>query len=241
MKNFFLLIIIVSLLQVSCRDEALFNSGVTTVDTLNLSEFTRIEVQNTFEIELVADTVNKVLVSCGENLQKSIKIKVVDNILYLDHDINNNWSRQYEKVKLKLHSRPFSEIYVRKPVKIFNRDVFKGSSFLLVDFEKYTELDINLDVEFCGILMSSDNFGQYKVKGKAKEASIWGWGSCFVYADSLFTHNCTVLQRGMGDVYVNASDNLNVSIQFTGNVFYTGNPSNISVEDSLGSGKLYKK
>jgi hypothetical protein len=241
MKVFILLILSFFLLQVSCVDDALFDGSVTVTDTIDLPDFSIIKVNNTFEVELVSDTVNKVLVSCGENLQKSVKIKVVDGTLYLDHDIKNNWSRKYQKVKLILHSKPFAELVVYKPVRIFNRDEYKGSSFFFVDFEKYTELDVNLDVDFCGVYMSSDNFGQYKVKGKANSAEIWGWGSCMVRADSLLVGDCHVLHRGMGDVYVNALNSLNVSIQFTGNVFYTGNPATISIENSQGSGKLLKK
>lgn len=239
--EFAFLFFVIILINTSCIDEALFDRGEMVTDTIDLPDFSTIEAKNTFEIELVTDTSNKLLVTCGENLQPYIKIKVVDGILYLDHDIKNNWSRKYEKVKLKLYSKPFGRVNVWKPVKIFNTTPYKGPAFTFVDFMKYSELDLDLDVDYCRIAMSSDNFGNYKVKGWAREAELWGWGSCTVHAESLLVNNLYVLHRGMGNVHVNAIDNLSVSIQFTGNVYYYGNPTNISVDSGKGSGKLLKK
>jgi len=41
-------------------------------------------------------------------------------------------------------------------------------------------------------------------------------------------------------MYVNATDNLTVSLEFTGNIFYKGNPSKIVIENQSSSGKLIK-
>ncbi len=226
---------------VACTDDAFFNAGPTVTNEIALPGFDVIEAQNMYELELVNDTVNKIQITCGKNLQSHLDVKVVDNILYLNHDVKNTWSRKYEKIKLKLYSRPFSRINVRQPVKIFNKDIYKGPAFTLVDWGKFSEVDMNVDVEYCLIAMSSDNFGNFKVKGKAATATFWGWGSCLVRADSLITNNCTVLHRGMGNVYVHAVDQLNVSIEFSGNIYYTGNPSNLVIDNHTGSGMLVKK
>jgi hypothetical protein len=222
----------------SCSDDSLFNSGVVKTKVIDISKFTTIEVESIFEIELVSDTIYRIYVTGGENLQPLIKTEVKEEVLYLSHTIKNNWSRNYEKVKLKIHTRPFSRINVRKPVKIFNNDIYKGNEFSLVDFGKYCELDMNVDVDNCLVAMSSDNFGRFKVKGNAGYAQIWGWGSCVVRADSLVTGNCYVLHRGIGNVYVNVTGNLDVLLQFSGNIYYKGLPAVINVQDSSGTGKL---
>lgn len=239
MKLKALIYLVISLLSASCIDEALFNGGVVVSKTQNLSDYSTIEIESSFEIELISDTVNKVVVSCGENLQPFIKIEVVNDILYLKHEIKNNWSRNYERVKLELHTRPFGVISVRKPVRIYTTRVYKAPSFGFVDYMKYSELDLDIDVDDCMVVMSSDNFGQYKVRGTAKRANFWGWGSCLVRADSLITDHCYILHRGMGNVYVNSTGQLNADIQSTGNVYYTGNPAQINFQRK-GSGNLIK-
>ncbi len=224
----------------SCIDDALFNGGEVVSKTLDLPDYSTIEVESTFEIELLNDTINKVVVRCGENLHPYIKIEVVNDILYLKHEIKNNWSRKYERVKLELHTKPFGNFNVRKPVRIYTNQVYKAPYFGFIDFMKYSELDINIDVEDCLIAMSSDNFGQFKVKGRASRAHLWGWGSCLVNADSLQTNYCYVLHRGMGNVFVNTTGQLDADIQFTGNVYYSGNPAQVNLQRT-GSGNLIKK
>jgi hypothetical protein len=88
--------------------------------------------------------------------------------------------------------------------------------------------------------MDSDNFGRFKLKGQTYSAYFEGWGSCQVRADSLAVSNdCFVKHRGMGDIYVNALSLLSVSLEYTGNIYYTGNPPQI-IEKELSSGRLIK-
>lgn len=237
-KNY--IYIIVLFIATSCIDDALFNGGEVVSKTLDLPDYSTIEVESSFEIELLSDTVNKVVVRCGENLHPYIKIEVVNDILYLKHEIKNNWSRKYERVKLELHTKPFSRINVYKPVRIYTAQVYEAPTFAYVDFMKYSELDVNVNVSYCLIGMSSDNFGQYIIKGHSDQAELYGWGSCLVNADSLQTKSCYVLHRGMGNVFVNTSGQLDADIQFTGNVYYSGNPAHINLQRT-GSGNLIKK
>jgi hypothetical protein len=143
-------------------------------------------------------------------------------------------------VKLEIHTGPFSRINVRQPVKIWNTKVYKGPSFSLVDFGKYCELDMRVDVDYCHVGMSSDNFGQFRIRGNARQGDFWGWGSCTVRADSLFTEQCSVLHRGIGNVFVNASGQLDVSLQSSGNVYYSGNPTRIN-KIQQGTGNIFKE
>ena len=229
------------LLIISCN-KALFNAGDTVTRELKIEvQFSIIDIENIFDITLVNDTVNKVLVTCGENLQPYVSIKVKDGILYFDHSVKENWSRSYQKIKLEVHLTFGPRIDIHEPISLKTLGVFKADNFTLVDFWKVSEVDINLDVNFCGIYMSSDNFGYFKVKGKAQTADIWGWGSAYVLADSLVTQNCHVIQRGMADVHVNVTGQLAVSLEFTGDVYYRGNPTEVIIEKQTSTGKLIKE
>lgn len=240
MKATYFCIIFFFIWSTSCVDDTLFNGGAITTEVTDIPQFSTIEVESIFEIELVTDTVTRIYKICGENLLPHVKTEVKEGVLYLKHTIKGDWSRSYEKVKLKIHTPPFSGINVRRPVKIFNKDIYKGNTFSLVDFGKYCELDVHVDVNYCLVAMSSDNFGRFKLKGKATDAQIWGWGSCVVRADSLITENCYVLHRGIGNVYVNVTGKFDVLLQFSGNVYYKGLPNIVNFQDTSGTGKLIK-
>lgn len=224
----------------SCRKDALFDAGKTTTREISINDdFNGIEVKQMFDIVLANDTVNRIYVTCGENLQPQMDIYVKDGILYLDHHIKYNWSRNYEKTKLILRLNHFPRINVRKPEYITTLDTLKTNVFDYVDWEKFTEMDVTLNVTQCNIGMSSDNFGHYTIRGKATNATLWGWGSTFLYGEDMNIENCYIKHRGIGDLYVNVSNSLTVSLEATGNVYYKGNPT-ITIEQHLSTGKLIR-
>ena len=227
--------------QTSCN-KAFLDAGDTITKEIRIdSTFSSINIENIFDITLVNDTVNKVLVTCGENLQSFVSIEARGGILHFDHSIKQKWSRSYEKIKLEVHLTFGHTINIHEPISLKTKGIFTCNNFTIVDWGKVSEVDVNLDVNFCGIYMSSDNFGYYKVKGKAQASEIWGYGSAYVVADSLVTQNCHVLQRGIAEVKVNVTGQLSVSLEFTGDVYYTGNPTEVIIEKQTSTGRLIKK
>lgn len=106
------------------------------------------------------------------------------------------------------------------------------------DGEKISEIDISIEADYLGFYVSYENFGYYKVKGKCNDTHITSRGYGFIKTDNLISENCYVRHTGKGDVYVNVSGRLKVSLEFTGNVYYRGNPSEIVIDRQLSSGRL---
>ncbi|NVO08767.1 MAG: DUF2807 domain-containing protein [Bacteroidales bacterium] len=232
------LIICTSIVYSSCKD-GLFNPGAVVTREIQLSSIIfSVEVNTMLEITLVQDTINKALVTCSENLQSDIDIFVKDNILYLNNSIKYSWSRNYEKVKLELHLIKIPRLDIWKPSYITSRDTIKTHEFFLVDWGKFTELDVTLDVDNCAIDVSVEGFGHYTVKGKSTTATFYCKGSAFFYAEGLQVQNCTVFQNSIGDTYVNVLNKLTVTIQNSGKVYYYGNPSSIILNNNFSNDKL---
>jgi hypothetical protein len=224
-----------------CKN-GLFDAGDSVTKEFKITEpFRTIEIKQDFAIELINDTINKAIVTCGENLIDDMLITAQDDILTLDYDIQNNWSRSYEKIKLQLHLSSISWINVRKPCYIFTTDTFKTDNFIFIDWGKFTEMDICLEAYYIQIVMSSDNFRRFIVSGKTTYADIIQWGSAFVYADSLEIQNCSVDHRSVGDVHVNVTKELTVDLKSTGNVFCCSNPDSVIIKQQLSSGQLIFK
>jgi len=234
-----LLLLWVLVIHTSCEKGAFFNAGETVIREVLLEHnISTIEVNSMFEVTLVQDTINKAVVTCGENLQPDINIFIKDDILHLNNTLKYSWSRSYEKIKLELHLISIPQINVREPANITTRDTFKTNEFFLIDWGLFTELDVTLDVNNCAIDLSSDDFGHYTVRGKAVSATFNGKGSSFIYANELQVQNCTVKQISIGDIYINVSNELRVSLLSSGNVYYRGNPNKIVIDKLSSSGKL---
>lgn len=229
----------IALTLTSCDKLALFDAGDTITREVHFEgSISAIDINSIFEIVLVQDTINKALITCGENLQHDINIELKKSILYLSSTVKYNWSRNYEKVKLELHLISIPRLDVRKPSYIATRDTFKTYEFFLIDWGKFTELDATLDTKSCYIDASSLDYGKYTVKGRSINATFYCNGSSFIYANDLKVQYCTVKQKSIGDVYVNVSDALSVTIENTGRVFYYGNPSTIEIKNSFPKERL---
>ncbi|HEX2935873.1 MAG TPA: DUF2807 domain-containing protein [Bacteroidales bacterium] len=221
-----------------CKDE-LFNGGDTVTKEFRIEEpFNNIEITADFDIELVQDTVNKAIVTCGENLMNDVQVTSENNNLTLNHNVKYSWSRDYSKIQVKLHLKSISYINVRKPCHIFTTDTFKTDNFYFVDWNKFTEMDVCLDVYNLYVVMSSDNFGRFTLRGKAVNANLIQWGSAFILADSMRIENCNVEHRSAGDVHVNVAKELKVSLKSIGNVYCSSKPDTVIITEQLSSGKL---
>lgn len=220
-------------------DKALFDAGPETEFAIDIKEpFTMLDFKNIFDVTLVQDTVNKVIVSCGANLQTKVDVKVVDNVLCFDNSVKDIWSREYKHIKLEVHLVKSPSIKIHAPILLRNRGVISGNTFWLCDYDKFSDVNLTLNVKTCSIYMTSDNFGVFTVKGKAEKSDLWGWGSAVVHADSLLTQTCHVKHRGFGQVYVNVTNKLAVSLEFTGNVYCTSKPTSVTIEKQLSTGQL---
>jgi hypothetical protein len=239
-KNIFLLFIAANMIFIciSC-DDGLFNGGETTVREIPLNDsISSVEVENIFDIELDQDTVNKIFVTCGENLQQYIDIKIKDKVLHVNHHSKYNWSRSYEKIKLEFHINQNLKMRILSPTKLTSKETLKLSSIEIADWGKVSEFDISIEADYFYLVVSYENFGYYKVKGTCNNTNLRSYGSCFFMTDSLVSKECSVKHFGIGDVYVNFTSSLKVWLEFTGNVYYKGNPSDIILEQQLSSGKL---
>lgn len=224
---------------VSCEKNAFFDAGnIISQEILLDKKISSIEVNTMLDITLVQDSINKAIVTCGENLLPDINIFVKDDILHLNNTLKYNWSRSYERVKLELHLISIPQLNIRKPAYITTRDTFKTNEFFLIDWGEFTEVDVNIDVNSCTIDVSSDDFGHYKISGKAVSATFYGKGSSFIYANELRTQNCTVKQLSIGDIFINVSNELRVSLLSSGNIYYSGNPNNVVIDKRCSIGKL---
>lgn len=227
---------IISILSIflfnSCKN-GLFDAGDTISKEYLFSDtFNLIEVQNIFKITLVKDTVNKAVVSCGENLMQYIDISESDKTIYLNHSISCNWSRDYENAHIFLHLKDIPSIYVRKPAYFETLDTFKTQNFIIIVFARMAEVNVCIDANYCNLFMSIDDFGKYIISGKCINTIINPSGSGLIDTRNLISENGFIWQRSIAKAYIYATKQLNIKFQANGNIYYYGNPDTIVYENA---------
>jgi hypothetical protein len=96
----------------------------------------------------------------------------------------------------------------------------------------------NLQLENCNT--STNGSGDMNLSGSAVNLSVKISGSGDINAYNLKAVNAKITCNGSGDTVINVVDNLQVSLNGSGDVTYTGSPSMVDV-DARGSGEVYKK
>jgi hypothetical protein len=227
-----------SIVAISC-DDALFDAGSeTSREVMIQDDYSIIRFNNIFDVVLVQDTVNKIIYTCGEKLQDKIQNVVSKGKLILDHNEKSNWSRKYEHIKAEIHAKNCAYLEIVAPVNLTNIGTLRRKDFSIFDYSGMSEVNVNVDVTNCTVHIVYDSFGFFKVTGHCSYVDIMSKGSAIIRTDSLVTTSCKVQHRGFADLYVYASQKLDVQLEDAGNVYYTGSPAEIVIKEKLSSGNL---
>jgi hypothetical protein len=238
-KAFIVSLFFLQFALVACEDNSLFDAGeVETREHLLGDNLDLIEVLDIFDIVLVTDTVNKVIVTCGSNLHSNVNIYKESGTLFLENTENNRWTRQYEKIKLSVHLVNIPPIYARSPIKVTSTDTLQTEYFHFIDWSKFSDVDVTIDVKSFQLWVSHDNFGSYTIRGKSENTYINCWATASVKTDELISQSCTVVHKGIANITVRVVTNLTVSLESRGNIYYYGSPSSILIENRLSTGML---
>jgi len=222
-----------------CSTNEIIDPGDVETRRVEISKSYRsIEVENTFEITLVQDSLSYALVTCGEKLQQDVSIMVKDSILFLKNNLNLHFLKGYDKVKVELHLNEIPITNIRKPSKIQTAGVFRTPTFYLVDWNSFTDCSVNLEVDNLILSISGSNFGSYHVEGKAISASLFCEGTALFDLANMSIDSCCVSHDGLNDVFLHVNRYLSATFTSKGNVYYSGEP--ICLVSGDGSGRLIK-
>lgn len=225
----------------SCKKNNCLSRGGDIVQEERILEpFQFIETYNNFEIYLKNDTIHKVEIEAGDKLIPFIETKVENGVLTIK-DLNNcDFLKGYDNKKLYISVDTLKEIIINEASDLYTVDTLKvdelkvkflsqlGSCDLLVD-----GYGIQLQVWYAS--------GNFKVGGNTYYSYLVAESTSFIYADSLNTTSCTVVNNSMGDIHFKAGLWIYIEIKDSGNIYYSGEPDEIFLKELSGSGKLIKK
>jgi hypothetical protein len=221
------------LILISCED----NSSRCKKEIL-LEDFKNIRIEDIFDILLVQDTLNKIILEGSENLLPHVKTVVQKDTLLIENSLRCNWLRDYEKVTLSVHFRELKHIVTLAPVNIISHDTLKVDTLRYFAIGEIGEADLILDCRYFRFDDSHSTLGLFKFRGKAGKSRFYvNYGSSLDAMD-LVSAQSDIYQETIGDIYVNVTEHLRVWIWGPGNVYYSGNPPLVEIMENRSSGKI---
>lgn len=209
----------------------------------DLPAFNKIEIENAFESHLVLDSIYRIEVEAGANLQRKITTEVRNGTLYINDYNTCNFVRGYDHVvKLIIHL-PYLRKLTNNSVHTswfdtpFNQDSLQiragGSG------------DIHVTGNFDIILSSSHGNGDIYYSGKTKTILLYTNGTNFIYAQNLeITTYAGFETFSIGDCVLNGNGlpQLDYHIARNGNIKCLGQPQFVFGKiDSTAKGKFIQQ
>jgi hypothetical protein len=232
MKKIFIYFILTSLFNVSCN-EILFHDEVTT-RTIVLGDFHAVKISGIYDIVLVQDSANRVDIK-GSNDISSIDAEVIDDTLIIDN--HRKMSLNPNKNKLAIHFSNLEYMVTNDPANVTNKDTIHAGQFIFLAFGEIVEATMVFNCDYLYFVSYPYSLGFFHFSGKSNSCLLWNNYGSTIFADSLQCKYAEIITSSVGDVYVNASDNIRASLDGPGNIYYHGNPV-IEIAEKKGTGRI---
>ena len=219
----------------ACHDgfNCIDGNGDVVLESREFYGFHEIVSEGDFDIFLVQDSIYSIEVEAESNLQPYIRTRLIGDRLEIDTRNNRCIDESYP-VRVYI-SAPFVESIV-----------LEGSGFISV--EEYAAPAFNIDLVGSGnieanvvtdyLAVEIVGSGNTELWGSAIESEMNISGSGNIRAYDLVTENCFATISGSGNMYLFATELLDIKITGSGSVYYKGNPDIYT--NITGSGSIVK-
>lgn len=237
-------IALILLLLLSCKkpeDRNCFKSaGEDTERMVELEDFLYLDCMGNFNLNLIQDSINKVVVKGGENLVRRIEFEKRNDSLYIINKNSCRFLRSYDKeISIDLYYKDIDYF------KFDGGDTARFINPLNSSYFKFRMRDgggtvyLNVDSDYIDINLESGS-GDIFIKGSSFYSRLFLNSTGYLHGDSLVSNNLDALNYGSGKLYCNAdSSQFVASIIHVGNIYYRGTPSSKEL-NKVGSGELIK-
>lgn len=198
--------------------------------------FNGLSVAGSFEVILVKGKEGKIKIEGEENVIPFIETEVEGDLLQIRFVKNTNINTT-KKLLITVYFESIEKVSLAGSGNITSNEIIKSKEFSIgLGGSGNIELQINSNEIHTNIGGS----GNIELTGTSKEltSSIAGSGSIKAY--NLKTNELIANIAGSGSVSATVTSKIKAKIVGSGNVFYTGNPTDIDTK-SVGSGSVIEK
>ncbi len=234
MKSALIFISLVSVILISCQK--IFFSGEEETREITLGDFHAVKISGIYNVVLTQDYENRLVIT-GKNDINSIDAMVIDDTLIIENHKSIPFNT--EKNNLTLHLSSLDYLVTYDPVNISNTDTLKGERILYDAIGEISQVTMTVDCDLLQVVNSANTLGTFYFYGKAVNCSFFNRYGCTIFAGGLLCRFAEITNESIGDVYINASENIRAYIWGPGNIYYYGIPE-IEVVEQKGKGTIIK-
>jgi len=240
----FSLLAVIALLFVSCEKDQPFGFALSNGKTVTISrpvdeKFANIYVNDDVNLVITQGTKYSITLEGGENLLPGIETSISDSLLTIRNKNTFNWLRSYDtKITAYVTLRHFLDLRYQATSTVTNTDTIREDSLSVTSIGGSGYIDLIIKTGTAKLAITSGS-ADMKIRGKT--------GVNFIFLGSYGAFHCLDLKSdylfmrnsGTNDCYVNVNYHFEYEIMGIGNIYYRGNPREIS-GTITSDGKLIK-
>lgn len=209
--------------------DCLKSTGSVVTEIRELGEFNRIEVFDNANVFIHFGESTKAEIEAGSNLLKLIETEIVGETLYIRNNNKCNWVRSFEvPINIHLTCTNLNEIVARGVGNIETVDTINNYEFFAEQWESSGTVKLRLNTS--GVYLKS-NTGPADFECIGNTDYLYAYSSSYgiFKLEELTSGDAYIWNKGTGDIYVNASNSLEIILDYIGDVYYTGNPETLNI------------
>ncbi len=219
-------------------DRCLHSTGAIIIEERKPGDFTGITIEDVFSVEIIPDSSEYIEIVAGEKITPHISITNNNQHITIKNENQCNWLRSFKnKPVLRIYVDSLIHIKVEGEIDLKFTDTLNSDNFTYEVWSGLSTADILVNCKTFAYSLNGGS-GKFSIKGMAGVSYIHTDGTGYVYADSLSCGYAFITNISTGDIYVNVTKELIVRLLNSGDIYYSGYPSYVFIEEQSGNGKL---
>ncbi len=241
MKNLlFLSTLVLLTVYAGCKkdnndDDCITGNGNIVQDTRPLTDYNAVTASGAYDLVYSQLNASQVDLFGDSNVLDIIQTIVTGDRLFIDTEDDKCYSTE-ELIEVYLTSPYIYDFILNGAGSITANNIQQSTLSFTTNGASTITASVTVDV-LNNVVNGS---GDANFMGSADQAEFVISGTGSIYASTLNTNECKIVISGAGDVRVRVEDKLDVTIAGSGNVYYWGDPGNIT-SNITGTGQLIKE
>jgi hypothetical protein len=198
--------------------------------------FDELNIDGLLHVILIEDSVNYVEFVGGEKVLDYVGAENIDSALWLTNTNSCFFLRDYEKIKVLVHYQFLQMLNIYNVCKLESYDSLSSLRSMTAQSEM-AELNLLLNCEHFSFYNHRTTGGNYVFSGRVDRCWIRGYYIARFEMKNLVARDFYVNNSSLSDMYVNATERLEVQLIGSSNIYYSGSPQ-IVIDSINGSGQL---
>lgn len=216
-------------------DDCFTGTGNTKTDNRPLEAFSHLVIDDLIEVTYVTAPTHSLRIKAGENLLEGIKTEVKDGVLHVQNENRCNWVRSFKKkIEITLFAPELQSLEMYGGSSFFCSDTIKTQEFRANLWSASGKLDVLLAADYVE-LKSHTGPADILAKGSCRELVAYSNGNGSLNSLALLSEKALVVNQNTGKIEVQVTQEMNVDLRGSGNIYYLGNPQITLLDEGKGN------